>query len=625
MAIRHFHDLVLVADDVRRKDGKGAVEGFTVHVFDSPVGQGEMKEQVTVPDLAQRLRFLENRTLDDKVEKQIELGQLLADLLLPQYARKLFSESLMRIRDDEGLRLRLRLDDALADFPWEYLYIQDTRGEKVSSSFLALDPQISIVRHEALALPNDFFDVPGDFHEAPARRRVVVAMATPPAYPPLTNLPSEQEAIRQALATVPGIEATYLPEYTAAQYPRIPSATLEDVLSALMQRADIFHFSGHGEFMADLGPSFGSKIGAGGIVLANAKGEALPVAADRLAEVLRGKGIRLVVLGACETARRDGRHVWSGVAAAILRVGIPAVVAMQFKIRDYLVAAFSGTLYEALVEGREVDEAVGFGRAAMRIKASENKETDIRDWGVPVLYLRSSRGAVFRPVSNESALQASARSLDKVIQHQKQEPSIQVKQRLGKIGATGRVVGAELATVKSESVLVDQKVKESVDGVMIGADVVRVEGGKVDVHQEVGTVTGDLTGVKIGQIGGASVNTPKEDRGGVDRSTSYLKPGSIKAGGPGAPADGGQLTAQSLEDAFRLKLPTDIAQQPQAIPPPGAMAPVCPHCKAVVQAGWKFCQNCGTGLVAKPKACKTCGHELDAHAKFCAECGASAV
>ncbi len=399
MAIRRFKDFVLVADDVRRKEGKGAVEEFTVQVFDSPVGQGEKKEQVKVPDLAQELRFLEDRTFDDKVQKQIELGQLLADLLLPDYARKLFSESLMSLRNDEGLRLRLRLDDALADFPWEYMYIQDTRGEKVPSSFLALDPRISIVRHEALARPPDRFSVAGDIPEAPARRRVVVAMATPPSYPRLTNLPSEQKAIRQALAKVREIEVTCVPNYTADHYDQIPSATLEDVSLAMRRQSDIFHFSGHGEFDEDLGPALRSTIGAGSIVLVNASGEALPVAADTLAQVLQGRGVRLVVLGACETARRDGRNVWSGVAAALLRVGIPAVVAMQFKVRDELAAAFSGTLYEALVEGRDVDEAVGLGRAAIRIKTVQNKEPDLRDWGGPVFYLRADRAFIFPAIA----------------------------------------------------------------------------------------------------------------------------------------------------------------------------------------------------------------------------------
>ncbi len=598
MSIRRFQDFVLVADDVRRKDGNGFVEGFTVHVFDSPVGQGEKKEQVTLPDFSQHLRFLEDRTYDNKVEKQIELGQTLADLLLPPYARTLFRQSLSRIRDDEGLRLRLRLDDALADFPWEYMYIQGTRGERVSSSFLALDPQISIVRHEAMALPADGLDVPGDFHETPAQRRVVVAMAAPPGYPPLSGLLSEQKAIREALGTLPGIEATYVPEYKADHYDQIPSATVEDVFSAIRLRADIFHFSGHGEFAVQMGPVLGSKVGEGGIVLASTAGKALPVAADRFAEILRGKGVRLVVLGACHTARRDGRNVWSGVAPALLRVGIPAVVAMQFKILDEVAAPFIGTMYQALVEGREIDEAVGLGRAAIRRKAGETTRQDLRDWGVPVLYLRSAHGVVFRPVSDESAVKKAAASLAAVIEHQKQEPSIQVRQSHGKIGPTGRVLGAELASVTSGSVFVDQKVKESVDGVMIGAKAHRVEGGKVEVFQAVETVTGELKGVAIENLGG--VSSPAGD-----------VTGCVPAVRPGATAAQPQASIQEIESSLKLG----------SLASPAAVSTQCPRCQEKIPPGAKFCPHCGQ---PQPKFCKSCGQGLPAGARFCSQCGNAA-
>ena len=396
MAIDNYRDFVLFAEDIRRQGGDGIVNEFTIRVFESPAGEGEGKERVTVPDgLVQKIRWLESRSLDANVGEQIELGETLASLLLPGDARKLFGQSWARLCDVEGLRLRLRLADELADFPWEYLYIQDTRGERTPSSFLALNPRISIVRHETLSIPGDCFDVPGDWYEAPVKRRVVVAMATPPPharYPELKHLPQEQKAIKQALGGIKGIDAVYLPDYTEEQYDPIPGASLEGVSAALMQRADIFHFSGHGEFVGGMGPAFGTKVGMGGIVLADAGGQALPVDADRLAEVLRGKGIRLVVLGACETGRRDGRNVWSGVAAALLKAGIPAVVAMQFTIRDSLAAAFCGALYQALIAGFAVDEAVARGRAAIRLKSLEGEEPHIRDWGVPVLYLRAPSG-----------------------------------------------------------------------------------------------------------------------------------------------------------------------------------------------------------------------------------------
>lgn len=260
MAISEYCDFVLVVDDLQKNDASVASK-FTVSVFDSPVGQGEKKESVGVPDgLIDQVRRLERRRLDQDVGRQMDLGEILAGLLLPPYARRLFSQSLARLRDGEGLRLRLRLADELVDFPWEYIYIQDAHGERTPSSFLALNPRISIVRHEAVA-------VPGDWFETPSHRRIVVAMATPEPYdryPKLTNLPSEQDLIKAALDEVAGVQAVYVPEYAGDQGDQIPGASLNDLLTALMERSDVFHFGGHGEFTPDLGPAFGSEIGEGG-------------------------------------------------------------------------------------------------------------------------------------------------------------------------------------------------------------------------------------------------------------------------------------------------------------------------------------------------------------------------
>ena len=50
---------------------------------------------------------------------------------------------------------------------------------------------------------------------------------------------------------------------------------------------------------------------------------------DQLAVNLRGRGVQLVVLGACQTGRLDEQNVWSGVEAALMEASTPATVAMQ--------------------------------------------------------------------------------------------------------------------------------------------------------------------------------------------------------------------------------------------------------------------------------------------------------
>ena len=408
MAIQVYRDFVIFTDDVK-KDEHERVKSFSVLVFWSPAGEGEKKETVIMPeiDLTVLRRRLENRELYADLEQQIRFGKLLADLLLPEYARKLFEKSLDLLGDGEGLRLRLRLEEELVALPWEYMYIQDTHGERTLSGFLALNPRISIVRHEPLEIPAEGF-------RSANKRRIVVAMATPQPYsdyPKLADLPNEQKLIKEALNCVAGVDVVYLPPYRGHYEDDIPGARVEDLTRALKQTTDIFHFSGHGEFTRELGPRGESVIGQGFIILAGDNNQAEPLPADDLRKLLSGRGIRLVILGACETGGRDTFNAWNSVAASLLRGEIPVVIAMQFSIYSDLSTAFMDALYESLVAGLTIDEAVALGRVAIRAKALDGRK-DVRDWGVPVLYLRTPGGRVFEAVTDKEALQAAQKKVN---------------------------------------------------------------------------------------------------------------------------------------------------------------------------------------------------------------------
>src|SRR5262249_34899027 len=147
MPVIEYRDFVIVADEVQT-GSDGAVESFAVSVFDSPVGQARGKERVEMPPrLPSEARALGDQLLDFDVQRQIGLGRLLADLLLPPVTRNLFRRSVDCLRDGQGLRLRLRLAPELAALPWEYLWVPDARDLPAGPQFfLALQPRISIVR-----------------------------------------------------------------------------------------------------------------------------------------------------------------------------------------------------------------------------------------------------------------------------------------------------------------------------------------------------------------------------------------------------------------------------------------------------------------------------------------------
>ena len=80
---------------------------------------------------------------------------------------------------------------------------------------------------------------------------------------------------------------------------------------------------------------------------------------------------------------------FAGVAQMLMLGGLPAVVAMQFEIRDTIARDFTRAFYKPLAEGLPVDTAV----AEARKEIFTNCEG--ADWATLVLYLRHEDGRIF--------------------------------------------------------------------------------------------------------------------------------------------------------------------------------------------------------------------------------------
>lgn len=176
--------------------------------------------------------------------------------------------------------------------------------------------------------------------------------------------------------------------------------------------------------------------------------------ADLLAVQLRDAGVRLAVLGACQTAQRDDVNAWSSVAEALLKAELGAVVGMQFPVRDDSATSFAEHFYGALAIGLSVDEAVSSGRVAV---ASLN---DARGWANAALYLRAPDGVIFSTIANDPQL-ATAR----------QQATVNIVQQVEIL--SGRLIGPEIGTVgPGASLNVAQTIKEVKKGGV-------VNGGKI--------------------------------------------------------------------------------------------------------------------------------------------------
>lgn len=376
------------------------------------------------------LQELEDGGLDDEADL-IALGKALADRLLPEGdVRNAVTEAIRAADTDEGVRLRLIIrDPRLAQIPWEFTYLSSLGRERMSD-FLVLDPKVSVVRHEALPYPRSAVTA-----RDPHRLRLVAATANAPGFAGL-NLRREWQVVERAIKDLPRDGATI--DYQ----PVLENPSVTDLQGALLRGADLFHFAGHG----------GLEQGNGYLALpAEQQGAAERLPADRLAGMLRQAGVRVAVLGACESGRRDGTSPWDGVATAVVGAQVAAVVAMQYRIRDSSAIKFARVLYTALAVGLSIDEAVAAGRLAVY-----DPDDLSSSWGIPVLYSRSPDGLIFADLSDRES--ASAEALRNVI-----------RQTVGTIAKTGKVVGISITREASGGIraVVKQKA-DVVKGIMIG-------------------------------------------------------------------------------------------------------------------------------------------------------------
>jgi hypothetical protein len=438
-----------------------ATDTFEVAVLPSPEFGEPPAASVSLrtDDLNDALDDLQDKRID--LEDLIWLGRQLADRLLPDGPiRAHFLEAVKATGQDYGVRLRLLIREPhLAQLPWEYCYLAIRSGEQDRTHFLVLDPQVSVVRHVPLDQPLPSLQP----HEGDALR-LVAAFSNPAGLQPL-NLRRERRVIEKALegVTVDGV--------TVRMESFLEDPTPSELTAALQQRADLFDFAGHGSFQErDVDPETGEPVGAGSILLVKDKGTREPddLGAGDLARLLQGAGVRIAVLGACESGRHDKVSAWAGVAPALIGRGLPAVVAMQYAIKDGAAIAFSEGLYTGLAAGLSMDEAVYAGRLAILGKAGR----DDVEWGVPVLYMRSGNGVVFPQLTERpSSVRDQLRTI--------------VDQTVRLVARGGSVTGIDVERL-------DLSLGSLGDALQ-----------NLEVHQRIETVEGTVTGIRIGRATGS--------------------------------------------------------------------------------------------------------------------------
>ena len=82
-----------------------------------------------------------------------------------------------------------------------------------------------------------------------------------------------------------------------------------------------------------------------------------------------------------------------GVAQALIREEIPAVIAMQFLVSETVALMFTRRLYEFLFRGDPLEKIMTETRVGIDINTGEDRIS----WGIPVLFMRAKDGFLWLP------------------------------------------------------------------------------------------------------------------------------------------------------------------------------------------------------------------------------------
>ncbi len=304
---------------------------------------------LSLEEFADEIKAIRRRSEESDEQQIRQIGERLF--------QRVFSEAALdQYRAADQAALALVVMDDLALLPWELLHdgenwVARTRGV-MRAAFSDQSPPDIIPKSGAL--------------------KVLAAIAGPLLYDD-GSLPDDEQPGPVDVNAQAEIFHRLEGEQFSAEIKLRKHVTREMLTRDVSENYHILHFVGHGA--------------VGRLVFENRHGIADLAEEDWIREqvtvALRG-GLRLVVVNSCHSA--DASDEMPGVAATILKTGVPAVIAMQGEISEPADLTFVRNLYDALAKGKPIDEAVMDARRAM----ATDRQIGAWEWATPVLFINES-------------------------------------------------------------------------------------------------------------------------------------------------------------------------------------------------------------------------------------------
>lgn len=351
---------------------QGEKPPYNLHVaYQGYTATGYFDQEITQDAWQPLQRALERSAYLPDASAIVAAGSRLYQALFKERVRDLWITARADLEQErvDGLRLRLALHPpTVAALPWESLYDPDRNTPFAAGSGTAL------VRVEPLYA-----------YVGPARRLrvslpVKVLVAVPDDPDNLLDPDKEIAGIRQVQEAIGG-DTIRIHELRG----RFSVVQMRQALHEL--RADVLHFVGHGT--------------AEGLQFWQHDRPMSTPAASLRVTMGRVRSVKFAFLNACLAGRGVGLAPFSSIGAQLLQAGLPAVIAMQYPIRDDAAIDFAHFFYEELLCGPcpgAIDLAVDAARSSLYAL----NPGDI-SFGTPMLWLNAQDGRVFIPNGGREA------------------------------------------------------------------------------------------------------------------------------------------------------------------------------------------------------------------------------